>query len=169
MDKNNLQSLFANAIANGATIGNGTSFFVAGEGLPTEGTDAILATTQDTIKVEPSQRSTNLVVYYKTKSGRWISKNSLFGRHFLDAANSAAKVNQMLPRAEVKSGIAHSLVDLTVGGKKVTVYCFDAETPITFSKRPKVYLPVENDAWNASTRTMNVSREATDYAMLTVG
>lgn len=171
MTQNELQSLFATALANGCTIGRGTSYssFSGDGGIPTEGEDVILATAMDTIKVEPSSVSTNLVVYYKTQSGRWISKNSLFGKHYLDKPNGAALVKDMQCRTEFVSEPVHKTEDLIIDGNKVTVYCFTSDVKVKYGKKDKVYLPVQVDAYNYATRTMNVTREAENYATLTVG
>lgn len=168
MDSKNLQALFQNQVNNGATIGNGTTYFQASESLPVSGEDVILASNEGTIKVEPSSRSTNLVVYYLTKGGRWISKNTLFGRHFLETANPMARIQDMQCRTVLKN-IPHEIQRITVAGKTVDVYLFTKDTKIVFGKKDSVYGPVQQDAWNPSTRTMNVSRQMTDYATLTVG
>lgn len=173
MTNESLQAMFANAIAEGAVLGNGTSYF-NGEGFPVEGDDVILATAEGTIKVAPGQNTPNLVVSYLTKGGRWVSKNTLFGRHYLTSANKAAQVSDMKCRTTFAKPVAHKVQQIRVKAadgtsREVSVYTFDADTPVKFGKIDKVFLPASNNAWNKETRTMQVDRERENYATLTVG
>lgn len=171
MTESDLKDRFQEAINEGGLIGSSTSYF-SGDALPSSGEDCLLATTKETMRVLPGQTG-KLSVQYLTRGGRWISKGILNGRHYLKAGNAAAKVSDMLCRTtgleKAKTSVMTFSVTTPEGARPVSVLVFTEDCPITFTNLGTVYLPVLGNAWDAKSKTMNCTRETSDYTGLVLG
>ena len=171
MTESDFKDRFQQAVNEGAEIGKSTSYF-SGEGLPSSGEDCILATTEDTIRILPGQTG-KLSVQYLTRGGRWLSKGTLSGRHYLKAANTAVKVSDILCRTtgleKAKTSVVTFSVTTPEGARPVSVLVFTEDCPLRYTNLGTVYLPVLENAWDSKAKTMNCTRETSDYSGLVLG
>lgn len=170
MDSKSLGAKVEVALGQGMTIGGSSSYFVPAESWD-EGEYVILKTEDDAIKFEPSSKSSNLVTYYKVRDAkgadRWVSKNTLFGRHFVAAAGRY-KISEMSCRTSMKN-VSYHIEDFVFGGKKLSIFVFDGDTKFTcaFSKAP-VYL-ADQDGWDPASKTMSCKTSKENYPLFTLG
>lgn len=175
MDEKDLKASLQAAVEAGGEIGNSTSYF-SGTGIPTAGDDAILASIpEETLKFLPGSNG-KLTVQYKTKSGSWISKGVLTGRHYTSVANDTAKVTDMLCRTtgldRVKTQVLPVVAtckgeDGKVFSKTVNVLVFTEDAPFHYTDLGQVFLPIqgtpERPAWDAKNKIMHVTRPSSEH------
>ena len=163
-----------NANAQVATFGNGMNLVIAGQGLPTSGTAVILP---ETPVIKTTQDGKAYIAYkakHATLGDITISKNALFGRHYvLDSVEGArAKMSELLCRTEgLKVGEHYSVENVSYMNsdkKKATIAVafFTKEVPVSFDTLPTVYTP-KFGTYEPSTKDSELESRS-DYSRIIV-
>lgn len=173
MTTQNLGELLQGAIASGARVGNSANYFnPSGAGsLPTAGEviikpHAIRFTKTDagTVAVQYECEPNSLGVEF-------IPKSVLFGKHFTDAEMKAT-MDQIQCRTSGFNADAMGEVEAVEytaadGSKPVLrVFDFNVRVKVTFGVKPLVYVPNGRNAWDASTRKMDMSKPKENFVTL---
>lgn len=170
----NLSDALQTAVNNGAAVGGGANYFdqTAVMAPPPPGSKVIIKA-QD-VRFERTQQGYVSVVYGVKDNSlgiKGIPKSWLFGKHFVRTAGKARMedIECRTSGFDPAWGTVNQAQFKEKGSERLqTIDVWDptVDIEVTYDALPTVFVANGRDAWDKTTRKMDMSKEKTNYATL---